>query len=379
MLQRATSKLIQVKNLMSELEYKRINDSTSLSLMALLEVSNAELMPELCLFLKKILNLTECGFFWSDSDGILEDAWCTSSRFLNFNTLMSCANYQNSRTRAWPTFTENVKIGPMCGYLLPFQNQKFYASDHFKETYKPLNVKYLLDLVIHDGERPYGAFLMMRSPESGPFTPDERTFLEKLIPIITSAFQFNTNTAAEYLAKSNTGFAKISMSGEVSFIDTKAANIVWALGFDTAGSFANPNAPQLKAVLYDFIKPYWARVISRDINVLNINNRWGRFNLEFHHHEDSTQIIIYLSKYQPLHTHLINKLHDFKLPPVRQMVAWLLILNHSRQQIALELGVTEQTVTSHIKTIYKETGTQSGHGLLLKLISLDSPVEGVLA
>jgi DNA-binding CsgD family transcriptional regulator len=51
------------------------------------------------------------------------------------------------------------------------------------------------------------------------------------------------------------------------------------------------------------------------------------------------------------------------------MVAWLLAQNHSRNEIAAILGVKVETVTSHIKLIYKATDTSSSHGLLLRLAS----------
>lgn len=76
----------------------------------------------------------------------------------------------------------------MAGYLLPFQNEHFYASSHFRETYQHINVRHILDVVLHDGTCPYGALLLMRSAQQGRFTPDERNLMMKLIPILNMAF-----------------------------------------------------------------------------------------------------------------------------------------------------------------------------------------------
>jgi hypothetical protein len=363
-----SSNLINIKVLIGELEYKRNNDTTSIGLMAYSGLNNTQLIPELCRLLQRTFNLAECGFFWSDSQGSLLDAWCTAPQFLNFNTLMSCAQYQASGHRTWPTFTENVLMGAMCGYLLPFQNERFYASEHYKAVYQPMGVRHLLDVVLHDGHRPFGAFLLMRTTSQGTFTPDERSFLAKLIPTLTAAFCANSDHEVSYSDQTSTGFASISREGSVRFMDAKAASVVWALSYDKPGAFAQPNPQTLMQHLHQIIRPYWNQVLAGERFSWTIQNRWGRFNLAFSQHHESPDIILHLSKHTPLHTHLITKLHTLNLPPMRQMVAWLLTLNHSRQQIADALGITQETATSHIKTLYKETNTQSGHGLLLKLI-----------
>ena len=308
-------------------------------------------------------------FFWSDAQGCLQDAWCTAPQFLNFNTLMSCAQYQASGQRTWPTFTENVLMGAMCGYLLPFQNERFYASEHYKTVYKPMGVRHLLDVVLHDGRRPLGTFLLMRSQSKGMFTPDERSFLAKLIPTLSVVFASRPHVEVAYSDQTNTGFSSITREGVVRFMDAKAASVVWALSYDQPGTFAQPNTSTLTEHLHRIIQPYFSQVLAGERFSWMIENRWGRFNLAFSQHHESPDIVLHLSKHTPLYTLLISKLHAFNLPPMRQMVAWLLTLNHSRQQIAEALGITQETAASHIKTLYKETSTQSGHDLLLKLMS----------
>lgn len=363
------SRFINIKGLLNEIEYEQNNNATSIALMSYSGIDNTQLMPELCLFLKRTLNLSECGFFWSDVQGNLVDAWCTAPQFLCFKTLMTCAEYQASGDRVWPTFTENVLLGPTCGYLLPFQNEKFYASPHYQSVYKPMGVRYLLDVVLHDGTRPYGAFLMMRSAKDGAFTPDERNYFSKLIPTLTSAFQPSDQPESQSSDLMHVGFAVMTRDEEVRFMDAKASSIVWALTYDEPGAFARPDAPSLEEGLRKIVKPHWSRLLQGEQFTFDIKNRWGLFQMSFIKQHDSDGIVINFSKSVPLHAHLINKLHALNLPPTRLMVAWMLVLNYSRQQISKALGVSEETVTSHIKTLYRETNTQSGHSLLLKLIA----------
>ena len=76
-----------------------------------------------------------------------------------------------------------------------------------------------------------------------------------------------------------------------------------------------------------------------------------------------------LRRQVPLAAHLAFRLAKLELPSMRQMVAWLLAQNQSRKEIAAALDICVDTVTDHIKLIYKATGTSSSHGLLLHLQS----------
>ncbi|MFA6179176.1 MAG: hypothetical protein WC696_06140 [Candidatus Methylopumilus sp.] len=363
-----SSNLVNIKLLLNDVGYKRNNDTTAIGLMSYSGLQSLQLMPELCKLLQDTFNLAEAGFFWSDIDGNFQDAWCTAPHFLSFDVIASCAQYQASGNRTWPTFTENVLMGAVCGYLLPFQNARFYASEHYEKCYAKIGVRHVLDLVLHDGVRPYGSFLLMRSAENGPFKPDERSYLEKLIPTITAAFSPVKRSEVAYSDQTNDGFALISREGKTTFMDTKAASVAWALTYETPFAFARPDAPKLSENLNEIIKPYISRALTGERFSWVIENRWGRFNLSFNQQYESDQIMLHMSKSTPLYTQIINKLHKLDLPPMRQMVALLLVLNHTRQEIASALGITLETATSHIKTLYKESNTQSSHALLLKLI-----------
>ncbi len=359
--------MYKIKKIIHQYDHRRNLDAATIALMAASKVNDTLLIPELCSTFKTIFNLAECGFFWSNERGEFLDAWCTTPHFLNFDTLNSCAAFQAEGERNWPTFTENVLAGPLAGYLIPFQNERLYASAHFKRVYEPLNVKFLLDVVLHDGQRPYGAFLMMRTLAQGQFTEEECDFIASLIPTLNGIFK-EEQPNVTYSDKLTTGFSVLSENGEANYIDSVASSIVWALVYDTPGAFANPTAPNLSKQLEALCAPYYEKALEGEEMIFSIKNRWGCFNLKFESPYSSRQISVQLQKRVPLRTEIINKLYLLKLTPMQQIVAYQLALNGSRQEIAESLGVSIETVTTHIKSIYKLTDTQSSHGLLLKLI-----------
>lgn len=361
--------LAHLKQALSPIDQTHQGIAATIGLLAYSGLNHAQQMPEMCHLLKKLFNLSTCGFFWADQDGNMQDAWCLAPDFLSFKTLMSCLEYQASGTRTWPPFQENVLMGAVAGYLLPFQNANFYASPHFQTSYHAINVRHILDVVLHDGARPLGALLMMRSAQQGPFTPDERSLLVRLIPIFNQAFSTSNTGETEYSTKEMTGFALVGPDGNCKSMSEEARRIVWTLTHTQPGSFADPNDPSIELHLEQLVAKHAEQVQSGEKFSIDIDNRWGRFHLAFEQEPKTQDTIVTLRRKVPFPAQLAFYLAKLNWPPMRQIVAWLLAQNLSRNEIAATLGISVETVTSHIKLIYKAAGTSSSLGLLLKLAS----------
>lgn len=361
------SNLIHLKQALSSIDKKYQATATNVGLLATSGLSHIQQMPDMCHLFQKLFNLQSCGFFWADLDGNMQDAWSLSPELLSFKTLMSCLEFQASRDRAWPTFQENMLMGAVAGYLLPFQNERFYASPHFRATYYTMNVKHILDVVLHDGKRPLGILLMMRSVKQGRFTPDERSLLVKLIPILNKAFDTQEITDRQYSEREMTGFALVGQDGKYKSMSDEARRIVWTLTHTQPGSFADPSDPSTEFHLEQFVAGYKAKLALEEKFSVDMENRWGQFKVSFEMESASRDIIVMLRRKVPLSSQLAFYLSKLDFPPMRQMVTWLLVQNQSRSQIASTLGISVETVTSHVKLIYKATGSSSSCSLLLKL------------
>lgn len=363
------SNLIHLKQALLSIPQAHQGVAATIGLLASSGLNHPQQIPEMCHLLQKLFNLTSCGFFWSDQEGNMQDAWCLTPDFLSFKTLMSCLQYQTSGTRTWPPFQENVLMGAVAGYLLPFQNERFYVSRHFRETYGAINVRHVLDVVLHDGIRPFGAFLMMRSAEKGSFSPDERSFLVKLIPILNKVFSTPSLGDTKYSEKEMTGFALVGQDGKYKSMSEEARRIVWTLTHVQPGSFADSNDLSIELHLERLVAKHWEQIQPGEKFYVEIDNRWGRFNLAFEQEPKTLDTIVTLHRKVPLPSQLAFCLAKYQWPPVRQIVAWLLAQNQPRNDIAAALGISVETVTDHIKLIYKAAGTSSSHGLLIKLAS----------
>ena len=266
--------LIQLKQALLPITQAHQGIATTIGLLASSGLNHTEQMPEMCHLLKKFFKLSSCGFFWSDQQGNMQDAWCLTPDFLSFKTLMSCLAYQASGMRVWPPFQENVLVGPMAGYLLPFQNERFYASAYFQESYQIQNVRHILDVVLHDGTRPLGAFLMMRSAQQDRFTPGERGLLTKLILLMNKAFSIPSLSETKYAEKVMTGFALVGQDGKYKSMSEEARRIVWTLTHTQPGSFADPNDPSIEHHLEQLVARHEEQVKSGEKFSMDIDNRW---------------------------------------------------------------------------------------------------------
>lgn len=362
-----TKNFIGLKQLLAPVGQSDQGIATTIGLLASSGLNHTQLMPEMCHLLQKLFNLTSCGFFWSDPDGNMQDAWCLSPEILNYKTLISCLEYQTSGTRTWPPFQENVRMGATVGYLLPFQNERFYASPHYQTTYRSINVRHILDVVLHDGTHPFGAFLLMRSAQQGPFTPQECHLLTKLIPILNTAFHPPVAEDTVYAEKVMTGFALVDRDGKARSMSEEARRITWTITHAQSGSFADPNDSPIEEHFERLVADHRPRVLAGEKFTVDVVNRWGGFQLRFEPEPRTRETIVTLVRKVPLPSQLAICLAKHRWPSRRQMVAWLLAQNRSRKQIAIALGIAVESVTSHIKLIYKETLTDSSHGLLLRL------------
>ncbi|MGC2164482.1 MAG: helix-turn-helix transcriptional regulator [Gallionella sp.] len=364
-----SSGLIKLKQLTAGLDRKNQSIATTVGMLACSDINNTELMPEMCHLLKLHFNLKSSGFFWCDEKGNMTDAWCLSPAFLRNNSMASYLGYQTSKIGGWPTFKQNVLLGATAGYLLPFQNERFYASEPYAKNFQPIGVRHVMDVVLHDGMRPFGAFLMMRDTEQGKFTQEERKLLLKLIPIFNNAFLRSEHANTRYAKKETAGFALLCRDRKYKSMSDEARRIVWMLTRTTPGSFVNSNDENIERHLEQLAEKCFAQSTTHGSHYYNVATRWGKFHLAFEQQQDTNDIVVALCRNVPLLSQLVFALLDYDFPPVRLIVAWLLAQNKTRNQISSALNISIETVTDHIKLIYKATGTNSSHGLLLHLES----------
>lgn len=307
------------------------------------------------------------GFFWSDEMGNMIDAYVERPYFLSAEVLHSCQIYQSERAGNWPTFAENVLAGPVCGYLIPYQTPDFYRSHHFHFTYANIGAHHILDAVVHDGTRPLGCYLLMRSEERGPFSPDEIAMARAIADATAIAFKAPAATPRS-TRMFDAGFVVLGRDGAIAQYNLAAHQSLWML----ARSGETPMIQSRDDSFEHLFGDYCADLI-RDARLgifrrRKVANRWGAF--EFHAEpgqDDSLLVLFHHSR--PAACHLATELLRLDLPPRRMTVAWHILHGRSRKEAARLCGISPETVNEHLDGLYDALGIRSVSELMMRFYS----------
>lgn len=302
--------------------------------------------------IRRIMAVDTVGFFWSDDEGCLVDAYVEQPYFLSAEVLLSCQRYQEEDPRNWPSFTENVLAGPVCGYLLPYQTPAFYASHHYAFTYERIGARHVLDAVVHDG-KPRGCYLFMRSDASGPFTHDEIELGQTLAALTTLAFA-QPDAASASTRMFQAGLIVFGAQDEIVFRNLRAHQSLWMLA--RPAGLAMHETPEQS---FDALASLFCEDLLREARVhgdctRNLSNNWGNFEVQCE--VDATGVIaMRFLQHRPLALHLANELLALNLPARRLTVAWLALMGYPRKAIARLAEMSVDTVGEHLNALFAQT------------------------
>lgn len=314
---------------------------------------------------KGILPCETLGYFWADQDGNMLNAFVERPYFLRAEVVMSCMRFQEEDPNNWPSFNENVLAGPVSGYLLPYQTADFYHSEHFNFTYAQIDAHHVLDIVVHDGERPHGCFLAMRPPQGPAFSEDEIRRSRAL----SDMFLIQPGASATPLPttrRSDAGRVVIDRQGSIQFIDAAAHQSLWMMtrhaGAPPFGE-ADETAERLfELALADAAETAWRSGRCDYATTCP----WGDFEADLF--VAGNELFVTISQIEPYQAELARRLAESGLSPTRIIICWFLVSGMQRKQIAASLEVSMDTLSEHITAIYRALKVRSATELIVRLI-----------
>lgn len=209
------------------------NVLTNIGMLASSGINSHHVVRIVPMLLRKIMPIDIAGFCWSNASGDMIDAYAETPYFLSADILQSSIRFQSQSKGNWPSFKENVLRGPSTGYILNFQNDTFYNSDHYINHYGRINMRHLVDFVVHDGIRPYGVFFLMRSAEKGVFTNEEVGLLKVVTTLLPNAFKIPIQTNIPTKRTYDLGIVVVDKNLKRQFCNLTAHQILWMMSRDT--------------------------------------------------------------------------------------------------------------------------------------------------
>ena len=324
----------------------------------------ARIVPML---LRQLMPINIAGFFWANHDGDMIDAYVETPLFLSAEVLLLCMQFQNEAKGNWPSFTENVMKGPVAGCLQDYQTPLFYDSEHFAHTYARIGMHHIVDAVVHDGKRPYGAFLFMRSKENGLFTQEEIATIKIAMSLMPDCFnlpeQNNVPTKRTY----DLGIIVVDKLLNRKFCNLTAHQILWMMTRDINTPMRFVTNDDLSSLLKQTCELGVTKAIQLGLYTEKKECHWGEFLIKYIYDAENETVAINLQQMQPYSCHLAIKLSQEKITPVRLMSTWLLLNGYVRKEIASKLQISDATCAEHIQEIFNHFNVNSVNELILNV------------
>jgi DNA-binding CsgD family transcriptional regulator len=298
--------------------------------------------------------LDALGIFWSSAEGTMTDGWSEVPSLLSAATLRSSADYRTVREYGWPTFGENVLAGPGAGMLPPRQDAEFYASDFYAGSFGAGGMRHILDAVVHDGSRPWGCYLLMRRTEQGPFDAQEIAIAAAIGQLSIPAF-LQADAPRPATRRFAGGVISSGADGGIVFRNLAAHQSLWMLARDNDQPLSDIGNDSFEDLYGRFCAEGAAKALKTGSHREEHRNRWGNFVINYARSDDGG-VIVTIDQMLPFACHLATRIAGLDLSPRQVMVCWLLVLGHSRKDIAHLLDVGVDTVNEHIGALYARFG-----------------------
>ena len=343
------------------------NVLTNIGMLASSGINSHHVVRIVPMLLRKIMPIDIAGFCWSNAAGDMIDAYAETPHFLSADILQSSIRFQNQSEGSWPSFKESVMAGASAGNIQHFLNDTFYNSEHFANHYHRINMRHLVDMVVHDGHRPYGVFLFMRSADKGVFTKKEVALLKAVTNLLPNTFK--TPFQNEVLTKRtyDVGMVVVDKDLNRKFCNLTAHQILWMMTRDSEA----PMQFKTDDCLDTLIKKICVKGIQQAIKHQQFTESrqcyWGEFLVKYIYDAELETVAINLQQMQPYPCHVAIKLSQENLSPTKLMITWLLLKGSVRKDIAKLLGIADDTVAEHIQAIFKHFNVSSTVELILKV------------
>lgn len=343
------------------------NVLTNLGMLASSGINSHHVVRIVPMLLRKIMPIDIAGFCWSNAAGDMIDAYAETPHFLSADILQSSIRFQNQSKDSWPSFKENVMAGPSAGNIQQFQNDTFYNSEHFTNHYDRINMRHLVDMVVHDGDRPYGSFLFMRCANQGVFTTIEVETLKAVTSLLTNAFKTPIQSDVPTKRTYDLGIVVVDKKLNRKFCNLTAHQVLWMMTRNSETPMQFDTYNSLDALIHQTCKHGIKQAIKHQNFTETRNCYWGEFIVKYIYDQELETVAINLQQMQPYPCHIAIKLSQENLSPTRLMITWLLLKGNVRKKIGKLLEVAEDTVAEHIHEIFKHFGVGSTNELILKV------------
>ncbi|MGH8503383.1 MAG: helix-turn-helix transcriptional regulator [Gammaproteobacteria bacterium] len=365
---------------------------TRIKKLCCLGLPSESIMPTLMAQMHSVIPCYANNFFWIDGHGDVGNVYHE-----NFDEVAPVlphylSEFCNRREgEVLPSFTEAIQRERGVTTIeesLRVDKRTYRRHDYYNQIIRPVHYQDSMRLVVREGDRAVGVWIVHRDLEEGRFTMQDKRKLAAMAPFIAHAV---SASAADELDVSrakdgDSALIVVDRQARVQFMSPEAHRLLFLATHPQVSAKTFP-APYAQTTLPDGVLQLCRNLVSAFEGkqpaacppVWRHQNPWGGFSFRAYwlngsglnggSPEPSNLIGITIQHEAPLAVKLIAKLEQFPLSRRQMDICLLVAANHSHFEIARRMGMSEHTVVTHIRRIYGKLDVHNKTELLNKLLA----------
>lgn len=336
-----------------------------------LGLGGRQLLPLVLRELRTVVPAAVAQFTWCTADGLLQNFW--SDSLMPRRTAWIVLHHRQYEADAGIRFADLVRFGRPTGNLRHWWHEGFGATPTARAVFIPYRLKWLLDGVVRDGQRPWGCVLMMRHDDQPDFSAAEEDLLAQVLPWLAHALRCAQARPRRFVAGGRSALLVCDNDGRVQEWSADAHRLVTyalveAINLDAA--VADGDFEGVAPALQQIVAALRARLAAPEDGeppLLVRRNGWGEFVFRAWALQPgagaTARIAVLVEQLEPEEAGLLARINALPLAPRQREIALLLAQGLEQGEIARRLGLRPLTVKDQVKDIYQRLDIHSRQAL----------------
>lgn len=326
--------------------------------------SGQQLVPSLLKSLRRLIGADSAAFFWVDVSGHMTDLYAervlpSPATRLYFERYYDAdgSSFRDSLVRRLRSREDVCVVTP---------SREHERSEFYNDIYRPLGAHHVMYGIVREQARAIGQLSLYRPKAAQPFSSPERAELASVMRYLAhglSGAPLRNDTATRFIDSGDDAVILIDGRGEIHTMSAAARRLLaLATQAGVRRRDVGDNATAGRSMLHELVGRLRSSLDVDDARppCVSVVNAWGRFVLRAYFTADEAGageralFAIRIARQEPLLLRFVTALDRLELSPQQREVAVGLADGLSNPELAARMGITVNTVASHVKQLFEK-------------------------
>ncbi|MBL8511017.1 MAG: hypothetical protein JNM52_05160 [Betaproteobacteria bacterium] len=342
--------------------------------------SSEAIMPALLRAIRELVPCDSAGFFWTDRQGNMTGLY--AERVLPPGLMNHYFEhyYRSSGHDFQATLMQRVQASESIVSVSPTPD--IIKSAYYNEIMRPLEAHHILYGTVRDPQRVLGQLSLYRPKGRSAFNKKEMGSLRDILHYISHAVRSpQPGGKIKYVEGDEEAIIIVDRQGNIARANTAALNLLLHATVGSPGPQQRPLevGQMAPAPIPALIEQLTGIVAGRDMRppMMVHQTPSGRFVLRAYALGDTlgdaltsnALIGIHVRRYDPYLVKFAESMHDLQIPPQQREVAILLAQGKTNPQISETMGISQNTVNSHVRSLFAKLDARDRAGIMNRILS----------